>query len=152
MRRGACMAACTASRSRGARSYLTRCPCFDSPGNCKRYSDLLILAGPAQFAQTEVTSSEAGTDGHDCFIGEAAFQDMQRPATVGEQRAAALRFADPRVQSLCHVLLLFLLVQGTFTHKDLRASILLHCWEKPPANSTRDGSPMICVACVCTAS
>src|SRR5216683_4953273 len=30
-----------------------------------------------------------------------------------DQRAAALRFADPRVQALLHVLLLFLLVQGT---------------------------------------
>jgi hypothetical protein len=57
---------------------------------------------------------------HDCFIGEAAFQDMQKPVTVGDQRAAALRFADPRVQALLQVLLLFLLVQGTFTHKDLR--------------------------------
>jgi hypothetical protein len=61
--------------------------------------------------------------GHDCFIGEAAFQDMQKPVTVGEQRAAALRFADPRVQALLHVLLLFLLVQGTFRNKDLREHI-----------------------------
>jgi hypothetical protein len=61
--------------------------------------------------------------GHDCFIGEAAFQDMQNPVTVGEQRAAALRFADPRVQGLLHVLLLFILVQGTFRNKDLREHI-----------------------------
>jgi len=60
---------------------------------------------------------------HDCFIGEAAFQDMQKPVTVREQRAAALRFADPRVQGLLHVLLLFLLVQGTFRNKDLREHI-----------------------------
>ena len=58
--------------------------------------------------------------GHDCFIGEASFQEMQRPVTVDSQRAAALRFADPRVQALFHVLLLFLLVQGTFAHKDVR--------------------------------
>src|ERR1700681_4644200 len=45
---------------------------------------------------------------------------MQSPITVNDQRAAALRFAGPRVQALLHVLLLFLLVQGTFTHKDLR--------------------------------
>lgn len=67
--------------------------------------------------------------GHDCFIGEAAFQDMQKPVTVGDQRAAALRFADPRVQALMQVLLLFLLVQGTVTHKDLRehsAALLGH--------------------------
>jgi hypothetical protein len=61
--------------------------------------------------------------GHDCFLGEAAFQDLQKPVTVGEQRAAALRFADPRVQGLLHVLLLFLLVQGTFRNKDLREHI-----------------------------
>ena len=60
---------------------------------------------------------------HDCFIGEAAFQDMQKPVTVGEQRAAALRFADPRVQGLLQVLLLFLLVQGTFRNKNLREHI-----------------------------
>src|SRR5215831_13292758 len=57
---------------------------------------------------------------HDCFIGEAAFQDMQKPAIVGDQRAASLRFADPRVQALLHVLLLFLLVQGRFRNNDLR--------------------------------
>src|SRR5262249_28321730 len=58
--------------------------------------------------------------GHDCFIGEACFQDMQTPITVNDHRAAALRFADPRVQALLHVLLLFVLVRGTFTNKDLR--------------------------------
>src|SRR5215831_6518475 len=42
---------------------------------------------------------------------------------VGEQRAAGLRFADPRVQGLLHVLLLFLLVQGTFRNKHLREHI-----------------------------
>jgi hypothetical protein len=61
--------------------------------------------------------------GHDCFIGEAAFQEMQKPVVVGDQRAAALRFADPRVQGLLHTLLLFLLVRGTFRNKDLREHI-----------------------------
>src|ERR1700751_4994932 len=61
--------------------------------------------------------------GHDCFIGEAAFQDMQKPITVNYQRAEARRFAHPRVQGLLHVLLLFLLVQGTFRNKDLREHI-----------------------------
>ena len=45
---------------------------------------------------------------------------MQTPIIVNNQRAAALRFADPHVQALLHVLLLFLLVQGTFTHKHIR--------------------------------
>jgi putative ABC transport system substrate-binding protein len=37
---------------------------------------------------------------------------------VNDQRAAALRFADPRVQALLHVLLLLLLVRGTFANKE----------------------------------
>jgi hypothetical protein len=69
--------------------------------------------------------------GHDCFIGEASFQDMQRPATVDGQRAAALRFADPRVQGLLHVLLLFVLVQGTFAHSDLREHLAPLLGQKP---------------------
>jgi hypothetical protein len=58
--------------------------------------------------------------GHDCFIGETSFQDLQRPVMIDAQRAAALRFADPRVQGLLHILLLFVLVQGTFAHRHLR--------------------------------
>jgi hypothetical protein len=73
--------------------------------------------------------------GHDCFIGDAAFQDLQRPVTIGDQRAAALRFADPRVQALLHVLLLFLLVQGTFTHKDLREHLAPLLGQKPGQRS-----------------
>jgi hypothetical protein len=69
--------------------------------------------------------------GHDCFNGEAAFQDMQKPVTIGDQRAAALRFADLRVQALLHVLLLFLLVRGIFTHKDLREHLAPLLGKKP---------------------
>jgi hypothetical protein len=69
--------------------------------------------------------------GHDCFLGEASFQDLQRPVTVDNQRAAALRFADPRVQSLLNILLLFLLVRGTFTHKDVREHLAPLLGHKP---------------------
>jgi hypothetical protein len=83
--------------------------------------------------------------GHDCFIGEAAFQDMQKPVTVGEQRAAALRFADPRVQGLLQVLLLFLLVQGIFRNKNLREHIAPLLGMKPSQLSSgrdlRSASP-----------
>ena len=79
---------------------------------------------------------------HDCFIGEAAFQDLQKPVTIGEQRAAALRFADPRVQGLLQVLLLFLLVQGTFRNQDLREHIAPLLGMKPsqitPGRATYD--------------
>jgi hypothetical protein len=56
---------------------------------------------------------------------------MQKPVTVNNRRAAALRFADPRVQALLQVLLLFLLVQGTFTHKHLREHLAPLLGQKP---------------------
>ena len=49
---------------------------------------------------------------HDSFLGEAAFQDLQNPVEIDAARAAGLRFADPRVQALLHVLVLFVLVEG----------------------------------------
>ncbi len=69
--------------------------------------------------------------GHNCFIGEASFQEMQRPVVVDTRRAAGLRFADPRVQALLHVLVLFLLVQGTFRHSDLREHLASLLGQQP---------------------
>jgi hypothetical protein len=68
---------------------------------------------------------------HDCHIGETAFQDLQKPVSADNRRAAALRFADPRVQALFHVLPLFLLVQGTFVQKDLRNHLAGLLGKKP---------------------
>jgi len=65
-----------------------------------------------------------------CGRGRAS-RRAGRPITVNDQRAAALRFADPRVQALLHVLLLFLLVQGTFTHKDVREHLAPLLGKKP---------------------
>jgi len=73
---------------------------------------------------------------HDAFIGESAFQQMQKPVIIDTQRAAALRFADPRVQALLQVLLLFVLVQGTFTHKDVREHLAPLLGQKPSQYST----------------
>jgi hypothetical protein len=96
--------------------------------------------------------------GHDCFIGEASFHYMQRPVTLNHQRAAGLRFADPRVEALLHILLLFLLVQslpprrrGAHSPTRICASILLHCWGKSSANRPREASPTTCVGCASTA-
>jgi hypothetical protein len=50
---------------------------------------------------------------------------------VNQHRVAALRFADPRVHALLHVLLLFLLVQGTFTNKDVREHLAPLLGKKP---------------------
>lgn len=57
---------------------------------------------------------------HDCALGEDAFQQLNQPVTVGQQRAAALRFADPGVQALLSLLALFRLLPEGFSNADLR--------------------------------
>jgi hypothetical protein len=61
------------------------------------------------------------TISHDCTISEETFQALQRPRLVaGNTAAAALRFADPRVQALLHALVLFRLLPNGFSNADLR--------------------------------
>ena len=60
---------------------------------------------------------------HDCAIGEAAFQQLNRPVQVNQQRAAALRFADPTVQALLSLLVLFCLLPQGFRNRDLRGHL-----------------------------
>lgn len=57
---------------------------------------------------------------HDCHIGMEAFQRLQGPIEVEEQRASALRFGDKRVQALFTALCLFALQPRGFTNKQLR--------------------------------
>jgi hypothetical protein len=57
---------------------------------------------------------------HDCHLGTQAFQKLQQPIQVEDQRASALRFGDPRVQALLAVLVLFCLQPQGFTNKQLR--------------------------------
>ena len=57
---------------------------------------------------------------HDCAVGEDTWESVVRPITVGEQRASALRFDDPRVQALLMVLVLFVLHTDGFRSADLR--------------------------------
>jgi hypothetical protein len=56
---------------------------------------------------------------HDCAIGETAFARVSRPVTVDGQRAAALRFADPLVQALLSLLVLFRLLPAGWRVRDL---------------------------------
>ena len=60
---------------------------------------------------------------HDCHIGEDAFNQVQQPIEVNGQRAAALRLADPIVQALLSVLLLFKLQPRGFSNADLRGQL-----------------------------
>ena len=57
---------------------------------------------------------------HDCSLGEDAFHAIQRPRVVGNQRASALRFQDPRAQALFHALVLFRFLPNGFSNADLR--------------------------------
>jgi hypothetical protein len=57
---------------------------------------------------------------HDCILSEDTLRSIDRPVTVGPQRASGLRFADPRVQSLLHALVLFRQLPQGFRAADLR--------------------------------
>lgn len=57
---------------------------------------------------------------HDCIIGEENFEQLQSPVIRNAQRASALRFGDPRVMALLHVLVLFCFLPEGFRSRDLR--------------------------------
>jgi hypothetical protein len=57
---------------------------------------------------------------HDCMLAEDTFQAINRPVEVGRQRASGLRFADPRVHSLWHAIILFRQLAEGFRAADLR--------------------------------
>jgi hypothetical protein len=57
---------------------------------------------------------------HDCALGEAALRQITEPVVVNEQRAAGLRYGQPRVQALLSAVLGFALQVRGFTHRDLR--------------------------------
>lgn len=57
---------------------------------------------------------------HDCILSEDTLRTIDRPVTAGRQRASGLRFADPRVQSLLHALILFRQLPQGFRAADLR--------------------------------
>ena len=57
---------------------------------------------------------------HDCILAEETFRRINQPIEVNGQRATGLRFAEPKVQMLCHALLLFRLQPQGFRNADLR--------------------------------
>jgi hypothetical protein len=57
---------------------------------------------------------------HDCLIGEDRLHTVTSPVLVDDQRAAGLRFGDPRVHALMHALCLFGLAPTGFRHRELR--------------------------------
>ena len=59
----------------------------------------------------------------DCSIGEDVFHDIQQPVVVDQQRAASLRFSDPRVRAVLSALVIFRLLPRGFSNRDLRAHV-----------------------------
>ena len=60
---------------------------------------------------------------HDCSIGEDTFEQVVRPIEVDGQRAAGMRFGDPRVQALLAVLVVFSLQLRGFTNLEMRTLV-----------------------------
>lgn len=68
---------------------------------------------------------------HDCILAEEAFQQINRPRQVATQRASALHFADPKVQSLWNALLLFPLLPAGFSNRELREHLAPLLGQRP---------------------
>ena len=62
---------------------------------------------------------------HDCAVGDTVFTQLHSPIVVGDQRASALRFGDPRVQLLLCALVSFRLLPRGFSHAELKAQLTL---------------------------
>jgi hypothetical protein len=60
---------------------------------------------------------------HDSHLGEDAFQQIHHPVERDQQRAAALRFGDPRVLALLGALVLFRLLPRGFRNRELREHV-----------------------------
>jgi hypothetical protein len=56
----------------------------------------------------------------DCALGEAALRQVTEPVVVDDQRAAGLRYGQPRVQALMAAVLGFALQVCGFTNRELR--------------------------------
>ena len=89
---------------------------------------------------------------HDCMLAEDTFQAINSPVTAGRQRASGLRFADPRVHSLLHALILFRQTRGRLPLPPICAAILRPCPAAIQNKSPRAPSLINCAACACTAS
>jgi DNA-binding HxlR family transcriptional regulator len=57
---------------------------------------------------------------HDRILAEDTFQAINSPVAAGRQRASGLRFADVRVHSLWHAIILFRQLAEGFRAADLR--------------------------------
>ncbi len=68
---------------------------------------------------------------HDCTVGADVLDELHRPAVIDGQRVPALRFGDPRVQSLMAALLRFDLLPQGFRNRELRGAVASLCGLSP---------------------
>jgi hypothetical protein len=66
---------------------------------------------------------ETQTITHDCMVAEETFQQLNLPRILNDQRASALRFADPMVRAIWNALLVFDLLPTGFSNRDLRNNL-----------------------------
>lgn len=72
---------------------------------------------------------------HDCMLAEDTFQAINSPVASGRQRASGLRFADVRVHSLWHALILFRQLAEGFRSADMRHRVAALLGRDPEAIS-----------------
>jgi hypothetical protein len=72
---------------------------------------------------------------HDCMLAEDTFQAINSPVAAGRQRASGLRFADLRVHSLWHAIILFRQLAEGFRAADLRYHLAALSGRDPDAIS-----------------
>ena len=84
----------------------------------RRIKNLPALRQIGQNANRRVLEVEQLT--HDCHIGAAAFDQLQKPAEVDGQHASALPFGQERVQALLLALVLFCFQPEGFRNRQLR--------------------------------
>src|SRR4030088_1200292 len=90
---------------------------------------------------------------HDCMLAEDTFQAINSPLALDRQRASGLRFADSRVQSLWHGIILFRLLPDGLRSADLRQHLASLTGRSPDALSqAKAPSPTSFAVCVSTAS
>jgi len=67
----------------------------------------------------------------DCQLGEAVFDQVNRPQVVDGQRASALSFGEPRAMALFQALCLFMLLPQGFRNATLRTHVAQLMGESP---------------------
>jgi hypothetical protein len=68
---------------------------------------------------------------HDCLLSEDTFQTINSPLAAGRQRVSGLRFADPRIHSLLHAIILFRQLAEGFRSADLRRHLAAMSGRQP---------------------